>query len=370
MATIATHNGSTVARQHNIRNRRVTDKEDHIDPSGEYEIWHDERLEDAYQRIFSRAQAEYNSRQTREERKISDYLTQVKNDNKQHPVYEMIVGVYPAQDESISKDTQHDILRQYVDEWTKRNPNMEMIGAYYHADEQGQPHVHIDYIPVGHNYERGMKTRNGLNRALAGQGIHKTGKETAQIQWERQENKALEKICMDKGISVDHPMISGAEHLHTETYKAEQQLKELKGEIVTEQTKNRDINKTGKLWNHNKVQVPVDEYQALINRAHIWDDMEHEKEIAEQRTKESLKAQEGANKALDEVQAHEQSLKEREQAIREREWNVEQEVRERVSEYRNDQYEALREHIAEYEGGNEVLEDFDRGREYEVDIER
>ena len=369
MATIATHNGSTVARQHNIRNRRVTDKEDHIDPSGTYEIWHDERPEDAYQRIFGRAQAEYNDKQTKEERKISDYLTQVKKAHKKHPVYEMIVGIYPAKNENISEKKQHDILRQYVDEWAKRNSNMEMIGAYYHADERGQPHVHIDYIPVGHNYKRGMKTQNSLSRALAEQGIQTEKKNgTAQIQWQKLENQALENICVEKGISVEHPKIKGIEHLRTETYKAEQRLKELKGEIVTEQTKNRDINKTGKLWNHDKVQVPVDEYQALINRAHIWDDMEHEKEIAEQRTKESLKAQERANKALYEVQAHEQSLKEREQAIREREWNVEQEVRERVSECRNDQYEALREHIAEYEGGNEVLEDFDR--EYEVDIER
>lgn len=46
------------------------------------------------------------------------------------------------------------ILKDYVQDWKRRNPNLEMIGAYYHNDEQGkQPHVHIDYVPVAHGYK-------------------------------------------------------------------------------------------------------------------------------------------------------------------------------------------------------------------------
>ena len=40
--TIATHNGSQVARQHNLRNPKVIAKEDHIDPNGHFEVWLDE----------------------------------------------------------------------------------------------------------------------------------------------------------------------------------------------------------------------------------------------------------------------------------------------------------------------------------------
>ena len=36
--TIATHNGSQVARQHNLRNPKVIAKEDHIDPNGHFEV--------------------------------------------------------------------------------------------------------------------------------------------------------------------------------------------------------------------------------------------------------------------------------------------------------------------------------------------
>ncbi len=40
--TISTHNGSQVARQHNLRNPKVIAKEDHIDPNGHFEVWLDE----------------------------------------------------------------------------------------------------------------------------------------------------------------------------------------------------------------------------------------------------------------------------------------------------------------------------------------
>lgn len=40
--TISTHNGSQVARQHNLQNPKVIAKEDHIDPNGHFEVWLDE----------------------------------------------------------------------------------------------------------------------------------------------------------------------------------------------------------------------------------------------------------------------------------------------------------------------------------------
>lgn len=42
--TISTHNGTAVAREHNIRNEKVVRKEKHINPNGIYEIWIDEPI--------------------------------------------------------------------------------------------------------------------------------------------------------------------------------------------------------------------------------------------------------------------------------------------------------------------------------------
>ena len=54
--TVSVHNGTKVSRAHNMRNRKVTDKEPHIDKNGWYAIWHDEPLRDAYKRLFGKAQ--------------------------------------------------------------------------------------------------------------------------------------------------------------------------------------------------------------------------------------------------------------------------------------------------------------------------
>ena len=102
-----------------------------------------------------------------------------------------------------------------------------MIGAYYHADEDGVPHVHIDYIPVATGYVNGMTTQSALVKALGQQGFTKEGKETAQIKWERRENAELEKWCNAFGIEeIDHPRIEGRKHIiDTERYKFQEQAK-------------------------------------------------------------------------------------------------------------------------------------------------
>ncbi|MDO5785000.1 MAG: plasmid recombination protein [Eubacteriales bacterium] len=224
--TIATHNGSSVSREHNIRNRRVTNPQEHIDPNGQYEIWRDEKARDAYRRIFGEALENYNARQTRDDRKIKDYYTHIEKDDKKHSVYEMIIGIY-GKDENgqpiCPTDMGKKIMKQFVNSWASRNPNLEMIGAYYHADEPGEPHVHIDYIPVAHGYTRGLETQNGLVKALGEMGFEKKGKATAQIQWEARENKYLDRLCRRHGLEVIHPEVGkGVAHLHTDTFKAQQ----------------------------------------------------------------------------------------------------------------------------------------------------
>lgn len=222
MATIATHNGHTAHREHNIRNPRVVSKEAHINPHGNYEIWLDIPPRKAYEELFGDAVKEYNERQTRADRKINDYYDDICKDKKKHAVYEMICGVY---DENVTADTAHEILFDFVADWERRNPNLFLCGAYYHADEDGQPHVHIDYVPFVDGYTRGMSRQNGLVKALGQQGFFKRGKETAQIAWERRENDYLAHLCEVRGISVTRCEADRRAHMDTQTYKATKALK-------------------------------------------------------------------------------------------------------------------------------------------------
>ncbi len=241
-ATISTHNGSSVSRGHNLRVKKIVEKEGHIDPDGIHETWVDEHPREAYERLFGDAVREYNKKQTRNDRKISDYYNKVREDEKLHNVYEMIVGVYG---DGIEQKEEKEILKEFVNGWKERNPNLELIGAYYHADEEGKNgHVHCDYIPVAHGYKRGMSVRNGLARALGEQGIEQTTHEiivrgetktkldTAQILWEKQENQALEDICNKHGIEVEHPQVGkGFTHVVTKIYKAKQELEDVYRQI-------------------------------------------------------------------------------------------------------------------------------------------
>lgn len=229
MATISTHNGSQVSQQHNLRNRKVTDKEEHIDKNGIHETWVHETERQAYHRLFDEAQAAYNAKQKRADRKIDNYYQQVKSSGKQHTAYEMIIGIYGNEDKKTCKE----IMKEFVDTWQERNPNLELIGAYYHADEQGEPHVHIDYIPVAHGYTRGMETQAGLVKALEEMGYQAKGKATAQILWEAEQNKYLENLCLRRNIQIEHPQKDNVHHLRTELYKSQKQIEDLTQQLDT-----------------------------------------------------------------------------------------------------------------------------------------
>ena len=234
--TISTHNGSQVSRQHNLRNPRVIVKEDHIDPNGHFEVWKDEDPKVAYERLFGAAVRAYNEKQTREERKITDYYRQICQDKKKHPVYELIIGIYGKKADGTpicSKNDGRRILRAFVEDWERRNPNLKVIGAYYHCDESvginGSQvgHVHIDYIPVGDGFSRGLSVQSSLSRALEQQGFLSQGvNNTAQMQWEARENQFLSTLCAHAGFEVVHRK-GGKEHLDTATYKKVKELEEL-----------------------------------------------------------------------------------------------------------------------------------------------
>lgn len=234
--TISTHNGSAAHRGHNVREPWVTDGQEHIDGSlsGQNEILHDEKPRAAYERIFGDALRRYNEKQDRPERRIRDYYSHIEKDAKKHPVYEMIVQIGDRYDTGLDAPVERECLREFYEGWKERNPNLECIGAYIHADEtDGTLHMHLDYVPVAHGYKKGLDTQTGLVKALKEQGFEKAGKETAQIQWQRRENQTLEKICLNHGIEVEHPESGRRAHMDTQLYKTHQKLQKAQESVLT-----------------------------------------------------------------------------------------------------------------------------------------
>lgn len=227
--TVSVHNGTKVSRAHNVRNRKVTDKEPHIDKNGWYAVWHDEPLRDAYKRIFGQAQEEFNLKQNRNDRRILDYLSNVQKSAKQHPVYETIITLGNI-DEHPEPHESYEILQQVYGEWKKNYPNLVVVGAYFHADEKGAPHLHIDYIPVAHGYRKGLAVQNGLVKAFGEMGFILKGKDTAQIQWQRDLKSRVTELTKERGFKVVEPTVKRKKHVETAFYKLEKQVPALRDE--------------------------------------------------------------------------------------------------------------------------------------------
>lgn len=261
-ATISTHNGSTFSQEHNRRDIAIVSKESHIRPNGEYEVWRDEPVRDAYHRLFDQALQEYNDKQTRADRKIKSYYDHIARDSRKRVAYEMIVGIY-QQNCVISDEKKKEILRKFADTWNERNKvgdnGLELIGCYWHNDEDGQMHIHCDYVAVSSSCKVGLSTQSSLTKALEDIGFTTQGKQTAQMAWEARENQFLGQLCMEQNILVIHPGGDRKEHLQTAEYKAVKQI-----ETLEEQKKQLLIEVEGQKLELKSVKKEIED--AVIHR--------------------------------------------------------------------------------------------------------
>ncbi|MGN1113692.1 MAG: plasmid recombination protein [Oscillospiraceae bacterium] len=165
---------------------------------------------EAYDLLFKESTERYNAKQKRNDRKVHgsyyEHLFGVKPCNnvrtaadKRKSFYEDVVQIGKLEDSGYgTEDFQlvADCLKEYMEEFQKRNPNFYVFNAVLHIDE-ATPHLHIDYIPVGH-YKRGQDVQNGIAQALKEMGYGE-GK-MAIAKWRAAEVEVLNKICLEHGI--------------------------------------------------------------------------------------------------------------------------------------------------------------------------
>ena len=171
-------------------------------------------IREAYDQLFGEAIAEYNAKQKRKDRKVTDYLNDIKNSgNGEKQFYEIVVQIGKKDDTgvldsegnlSVDAKAASEILDEYARSFQERNPNLYLFNAVLHMDE-ATPHLHLDYIPVAHGYKTKMHTRNSLTKALQEMGIapavSKTDNETTH--WQEREREYLKGLCLERGIEVE-----------------------------------------------------------------------------------------------------------------------------------------------------------------------
>ena len=185
-------------------------------------------IKEAYEQLFGEAVKRYNARQTRNDRKIKNgYFeyqfgqpvteTQLTSPDKRKSFYEDVVQLGTMDDTGVGTvdgDKAVECLCEYMNGFSERNPNFYVFNAVLHLDEK-TPHLHIDYIPVGH-YKRGVDTQNGIAQALKEMG-YGSGKD-AVAKWRQAEYRVFRKICEEHGFNIAEPKKSRGS-LTVEEYK-------------------------------------------------------------------------------------------------------------------------------------------------------
>ena len=177
-------------------------------------IYMQESLEQAYEKCFGQALMDYNAVQKRKDRRKENYLKEIENSgNKEKTFYENIVQIGKKEDTPVVDENGNlteeaksaiEILEQYAKTFQERNPNLYLFNCVMHLDE-ATPHLHIDYIPVAHEYKTGMETRNSLTKALQQMGFAKavSKKENETVAWQQRERSYLTDLCREKGIDIE-----------------------------------------------------------------------------------------------------------------------------------------------------------------------
>lgn len=155
-------------------------------------------IEEAYHELFDEALKEYNDKQSRKDRMISDYYNHLKKSKRESPFYEAIIQFGNVEDTPCGSERGEiakQMLGEYMKDFQHRNPNLFVFNAVLHMDE-ASPHIHIDFVPF---YTKGRT--NGLQKgvsmkaALDEQGFKAHGQKLNRlVAWEASERKAMEKI--------------------------------------------------------------------------------------------------------------------------------------------------------------------------------
>lgn len=234
-------------------------------------------IEDAYHQLFDEAQAEYNAKQKRKDRRIENYYEKICKGDQEKPFYEVIFQVGNKDDMAAASENGElakEILDKFYHSFLKRNPHLHVYSAHLHMDE-ATPHLHIDFIPFTTGSKRGLSTRVSLKQALADQGITGEGRSlTERDLWVQKEKEALAEIMLEHGIEWEQKG-EHREHLSVLEFKREkrkEELAELEQTIERVQQQQVSIKAVEQIEAKplpltSKVAIEREDYQTLVTAA-------------------------------------------------------------------------------------------------------
>lgn len=126
-------------------------------------------VQDLYFDEFEEARLEYNSKQTREDRKIGNYFKHISQDKQKDLACEFIIELgdmdfwndkdanYRMRMVNVYKDQVRDLMRIV--------PEFKVANAVIHFDEVS-PHLHLVGVPIKDDYKRGMRKQPAKSKVF------------------------------------------------------------------------------------------------------------------------------------------------------------------------------------------------------------
>ncbi|MFI3171807.1 MAG: plasmid recombination protein [Eubacteriales bacterium] len=189
-----------------------------------------EDLKSVYHELFDDSVSEYNRKQVRKDRKITNYYEKIANSKQEKLFHEIVLQIGNKDDMNVCGENgkvAETILSEYMEAFQERNPYLRVFNAVIHMDEE-TPHLHIDCVPfTTSSVNRGPSTRVSLKKALEQQGFLGGSKgETEWKQWTDNEKEQLASIMKKHGIGWSK-LGTHKSHLSVLDYKKQERAKEV-----------------------------------------------------------------------------------------------------------------------------------------------
>lgn len=117
-----------------------------------------------YKNEFEEARLEYNSKQTRDDRKIDNYFKKISDNSKNDLACEIIIELgdkkYWDTKDNDFKYKMTNVFKEQVKDLENLLPNFKIASAIIHYDETS-PHLHIVGVPIKYKNKNGMSKQIG-----------------------------------------------------------------------------------------------------------------------------------------------------------------------------------------------------------------
>lgn len=272
------------------------DKENGFDPhikeNSDYKTFVDMLPMEGCHEILDEAVRSYNAKQKRKDRKttVEKEVSKYETSSKQTILVREVILTIGNKNEHPEDDECRRILQRQYKVFQQKNPNLKIIGAYYHNDEPGAaPHMHIDFIPFHKKRERGLDIQLGMKGALEDMGYENKGFSTkeerdagAMSQWSKEMHETMHEIARDYGLETVKGVSGKKKHEETNVYKKQ----ELKQEISTLQLVYEGLNDRIEELKKQKKEAERSKEEAEVKVANLENRINKNEEVLEdQRTR-------------------------------------------------------------------------------------